>query len=295
MPAVPEEVHEAELEGVKFTFLAGPMEVLGKKGKVTGLLCQRMELGEPDESGRRRPVPIKGDTFTVEADLIIDCSGFAPDFPFLPKQIALADLHRLIFDRNDPTLSFVGTARPVLGSIPALAEMQARYIAATYSGRVRMPHPIEQEMDGFYAARQHRKRFLGSNMRPNLVDHEVYAADIARDTGVTVPWIRILFRSRRQFKMLLLAPWMAFKYELRGDHSVRAMAHINEHMPQEQEYYQIIKKRFAKPLKIMWIIQAVNLALILTFVPSYLLVTLALGFVAQQLLRSRAARKARIV
>jgi hypothetical protein len=235
------------------------------------------------------------DGTTVEADLIIDCSGFAPDFPFLPKQIALADLHRLIFDRNDPTLSFVGTARPVLGSTPALAEMQARYIAATYSGRVRMPHPIEQEMDGFYAARQHRKRFLGSNMRPNLVDHEVYAADIARDTGVTVPWIRILFRSRRQFKMLLLAPWMAFKYELRGDHSVRAMAHINEHMPQEQEYYQIIKKRFAKPLKIMWIIQAVILALILTFVPSYILVTLALGFLARQLLRSRAARKARIV
>jgi dimethylaniline monooxygenase (N-oxide forming) len=237
-------------------------------------------------------------TFTdgtaVEADLIIDCSGFAPDFPFLPKQVELADLHRLVFDRNDPTLSFVGTAMPVLGSVPALAEMQARYIAAVYSGRVHLPHPNEQEMDGFYAARQHRKRFLDSTMRPNLVDHEYYADDIARNTGVSVPWIRILLRSRKQFKMLLLAPWMAFKYELRGDHSERAMAHITEHMPREPEYYQIIKRRFAKPLKIMWLIQAVTLALILTFLPSYLVVTLALGFLAQQLLRSRAARKARI-
>jgi len=234
------------------------------------------------------------DGTTVEADLIIDCSGFAPDFPFLPKQVALADLHRLVFDRDDPTLSFVGTARPVLGSIPALAEMQARYIAAVYSGRVRLPHPNEQEMDGFYAARQHRKRFLASSMRPNLVDHEIYAADIARNTGVTVPWIRILLRSRKQFKMLLQAPWMAFKYELRGDHSARAMEHIAEHMPQEPEYYQIIKKRFAKPLKMMWTIQAVTLASILTLLPFYLVVTLALGLLAQQLLRSRTMRKARI-
>lgn len=237
-------------------------------------------------------------TFTdgsiLEADLIIDCSGFAPEFSFLPKQIALADLHRLIFDRNDPTLSFVGTARPIVGSVPALAEMQARFIAAVYSGRVRLPHPDEQEIDGFFATRQHLKRFPGSNFRPNLVDHESYAADIARDTGVTVPWVRVLLRSRRQFKKLLLAPWMAFKYELRGDQSARAMAQIIEHMPEESGYYENIKGHFVKPLKIMWTIQVVTLALILTFVPFYLLLTLALGFGAKHALRSRAGRKARI-
>ena len=87
MPAVPEEVHEAELEGVKFTFLAGPMEVLGKKGKVTGLLCQRMELGEADDSGRRRPVPIKGDTFTVEADLIVPAISQEAMLDLLPEDL----------------------------------------------------------------------------------------------------------------------------------------------------------------------------------------------------------------
>lgn len=234
------------------------------------------------------------DGTTVEADLIIDCSGFAPSFPFLAKPVALPDLHRLIFDRDDPTLSFVATARPVLGSIPALAEMQARFIAAVYSGRVRLPQPIEQEMDAFYAARQHRKRFLGSDKRPNLVDHEFYAADIARDTGVSVPWVQILFRNFKQFKMLLLAPWMAFKYELRGDNSAQAMARIGEHMPKEQVYYRIIKGHFVKPLKIMWISQAVILALIVFFVPPYIVLPVAVGYLAQQWLRLRAARKVRI-
>lgn len=87
MPAVPEEVVEAENEGVTFTFLAGPLEVIGKKGKVTGLLCQRMELGEPDESGRRRPVPIKGDTFTVEADLIVPAISQEANLDLLPDNL----------------------------------------------------------------------------------------------------------------------------------------------------------------------------------------------------------------
>ncbi len=87
MPAVPEEVVEAENEGVTFTFLAGPMEVVGKKGKVTGLLCQKMELGEPDESGRRRPVPIKGETFTVEADLIVPAISQEANLDLLPENL----------------------------------------------------------------------------------------------------------------------------------------------------------------------------------------------------------------
>ena len=87
MPAVPEEVVEAENEGVEFTFLAGPVEVIGKKGKVTGLLCQRMELGEPDESGRRRPVPVKGDTFTVEADLIVPAISQEANLDLLPDNL----------------------------------------------------------------------------------------------------------------------------------------------------------------------------------------------------------------
>ncbi len=75
MPADPWEIEEAEEEGIAFQFLTTPTRVLGANGRVTGLECLRMELGEPDKSGRRRPLPIPGSEFTVEADTVIVAIG----------------------------------------------------------------------------------------------------------------------------------------------------------------------------------------------------------------------------
>jgi heterodisulfide reductase subunit A2 len=75
MPAASWEVAAAEAEGVKLTFLAAPVMVLEKNGQVAGIKCQRMELGEPDSSGRRRPVPIPGSEFILEVDTIIAAIG----------------------------------------------------------------------------------------------------------------------------------------------------------------------------------------------------------------------------
>ncbi len=83
MPGRPEEVEAAEQEGVKIHFLAVPVRVLTEGKKVTGAECIRMELGEPDASGRRRPVPIKGSEFVMEADAIISAIGEMPDLSFL--------------------------------------------------------------------------------------------------------------------------------------------------------------------------------------------------------------------
>ena len=83
MPGRKEEVEEAEREGVKIHFLAVPVKVLDEVGKVVGAECIRMELGEPDASGRRRPVPIKGSEFTLQADVIISAIGEKPDLSCL--------------------------------------------------------------------------------------------------------------------------------------------------------------------------------------------------------------------
>jgi len=83
MPAYKEEVEEALEEGVAIDFLTAPVEVLEKKGKVAGLRCIRQELGEPDESGRRRPVPIEGSEFEVKADAVVSAIGEKPDLAFL--------------------------------------------------------------------------------------------------------------------------------------------------------------------------------------------------------------------
>ncbi|UCD26573.1 MAG: FAD-dependent oxidoreductase [Candidatus Bathyarchaeota archaeon] len=85
MPAFPSDAKEAENEGVKFQYLLAPKKILGEKGKVTGLKCIRMELGKPDKSGRKRPLPIKDSDFIVDADTVIVAIGETPDVSFLPE------------------------------------------------------------------------------------------------------------------------------------------------------------------------------------------------------------------
>ncbi|MDR1033352.1 MAG: NADPH-dependent glutamate synthase [Bifidobacteriaceae bacterium] len=80
LPARVEEVEHAEEEGVKFNLLVSPIEVLGdENGNVTGMTCIRYELGEPDESGRRRPVAVKGSEFTMDIDCMIMSIGTSPN------------------------------------------------------------------------------------------------------------------------------------------------------------------------------------------------------------------------
>lgn len=76
MPARAAEIHHAEEEGIEFFLLTNPTQYLGNdKGRLTGMVCLRMELGEPDESGRRRPVPIEGSEFEMDCDLCIVAVG----------------------------------------------------------------------------------------------------------------------------------------------------------------------------------------------------------------------------
>jgi NADPH-dependent glutamate synthase beta subunit-like oxidoreductase len=90
MPAIADEVNEAEHEGVKLTLLSGPNKVVVKNDKVAGLECLKMKLGEPDASGRRRPVPVTGSEFIVETGLIIAAVGEEPDLAFMSGDDAKA-------------------------------------------------------------------------------------------------------------------------------------------------------------------------------------------------------------
>ncbi len=76
LPARAEEVHHAEQEGIRFDFLTAPVEVLGdENGWVTGLRCRRVNLGEPDDHGRRIPTPIPGSEFDIACDMIVVAIG----------------------------------------------------------------------------------------------------------------------------------------------------------------------------------------------------------------------------
>jgi glutamate synthase (NADPH/NADH) small chain len=76
MPARGEEIHHAEEEGVELYLLTNPTKFIGdEQGRVVAMECLKMELGEPDASGRRRPVPMKGSEFTLETDLVVIAIG----------------------------------------------------------------------------------------------------------------------------------------------------------------------------------------------------------------------------
>ena len=80
VPARAEEVHHAEEEGIIFDFLTNPIEIYGdEKGWVSGMRCIRMQLGEPDASGRRRPLPIEGSEFDMDVDMVVMALGTRPN------------------------------------------------------------------------------------------------------------------------------------------------------------------------------------------------------------------------
>ena len=103
LPARREEVEHAMEEGIDFRLLNNPVEILGyenpqdprdpKNGTVTGMRCIRMELGEPDENGRRRPVPVEGSEFTLDVDTVIIAIGTSPN-PLIKSTTEGLDVNR---------------------------------------------------------------------------------------------------------------------------------------------------------------------------------------------------------
>lgn len=102
MPARAAEIHHAEEEGIEFYFLTAPTRFFGnEKGRVTGMECLKMELGEPDDSGRRRPVPIEGSKFKLECDLAVIAVGAGPN-PLLIKSAEGLALNKWGYVIADP-------------------------------------------------------------------------------------------------------------------------------------------------------------------------------------------------
>ena len=106
LPARKEEVHHAKEEGIQFAMLTNPVEVIGdENGWVKAVKCIRMELGEPDESGRRSPVEVPGSEFEIETDTVIMSLGTSPN-PLIAKTTAGLETTRrgcLVADENGAT------------------------------------------------------------------------------------------------------------------------------------------------------------------------------------------------
>jgi len=139
MPAIPDEIEAAEEEGIRFNFLAAPVEVITADGRMRGVRLVKMELGEPDESGRRRPIPVEGSEFEMEFDNLILAIGEQPDLSFLPQGTALSEgrVDGKIFAGGDVATG-AGTVVEAIASGHRAAETIHRYLQG-------LPEPPVQE------------------------------------------------------------------------------------------------------------------------------------------------------
>ena len=136
LPARLEEVHHAEEEGVEFRLLTNPTEIIGnEKGEVIGMQCIKMELGEPDESGRRRPIPIEGSEFIVDVDTVVVAIGNSPN-PIIPQTTPGLEVSKwgtIIIDEESGMTSLPGVFAGgdiVTGAATVISAMGAGKLAA---------------------------------------------------------------------------------------------------------------------------------------------------------------------
>ncbi len=155
MPARIEEVHHAEEEGIILELLTNPIEIYGDEdGWVTGMKCLRMELGEPDASGRRRPVPIEGSEFDIEVDTVVVSIGNGAN-PLVPQTTPGLDTNKwgnILADDNTAATSKPGVYAGgdiVIGAATVILAMGAGKIAAAAMHRYMMgipePEPALEE------------------------------------------------------------------------------------------------------------------------------------------------------
>lgn len=140
MPAYEEEVDAALEEGITIEFLSLPTEVVGANGTITGVNCVRMQLGEPDASGRRRPIPIEGSDFFIELDNLIPAVAQEPDLSYLPEEhgLEISKWNTLIVDPETMATRIDGVFAAgdvVSGPDTVTTAMGAGKIAANAIGR----------------------------------------------------------------------------------------------------------------------------------------------------------------
>lgn len=149
MPAIDSEIDAAEEEGIRFEFLVAPTRIIGHDGRVKVIECIRMELGEPDDSGRRRPVPVKGSEFTIDVDNVIPAISQAPDMDlFKPGKLKVTKWKTFDVDSGNLSTNIPGVfagGDAVTGPASAIEAMAAGNKAAKYIERYLNKESIEPD------------------------------------------------------------------------------------------------------------------------------------------------------
>jgi NADPH-dependent glutamate synthase beta subunit-like oxidoreductase len=163
MPANMEEIEEAEDEKIRIHYLMAPIRILAENGHVSGMECIRMALGDYDESGRRRPVPVKGSEFVLDVDTVIPEIGYKPELTCLPEDKGFE------ITRN--------------GTLSADPITLTTHLPGVFAGGdvVTGPSTVVQAMAGGYRAAVSIDRYLkGQDLYKDRVFYPLRRADVPR-------------------------------------------------------------------------------------------------------------------
>jgi dimethylaniline monooxygenase (N-oxide forming) len=151
------------------------------------------------------------DGTTEEVDHVVLATGYRPDFPFLPEAIrrtALTLHYKYVFYNDDPSVAFIGFVRPVFGSIPLVAEVQSRWVAQVFAGKLSLPEPASR------LRKTHREKafwegfFKDTSQRlSTLVDIFIYTHGVARLTGDFPDRRRLLREDPYAWYLSIVAPY----------------------------------------------------------------------------------------
>jgi heterodisulfide reductase subunit A len=161
MPAHHVEADDAEAEGAVFDFLVAPTEVVTSNGTVTGIKLQKMRLGEPDSSGRRRPEPISGSDYVVECDMVVSTIGLGADAELYAKVVGVNGRDRI---KVDPTT--LQSDIPYLFAAGDVATGATDITRAIGAGR-RAAHMVDRWVNGLPLA-----GFTALDDRLDIVGHD---------------------------------------------------------------------------------------------------------------------------
>jgi NADH-quinone oxidoreductase subunit F len=195
MPAYEEEIEDALAEGIEIQYLVVPIKVLEENGKVTGVECIRMELGEMDQSGRRSPIPISGSEFTLQFDTIIPAIGERPDTSFIHENddIKLSRWDTIIADEET-----CATGRKNVFAGGDVTAGPSTIIKAIAAGK-RAAEAIDKFLQGKSMAREYKLSRPSQYLPPvQLTEEEIEDAQRAE-----IPRIRPEER-RKNFKEVAL-------------------------------------------------------------------------------------------
>ena len=153
-----------------------------------------------------------------EFDVAIMATGYASDFPFLPKRYTaqgLRDRFKFVFDVEDPTLAVVGLTRPVVGSIVALSELQARWAGRVWTNKIQLPSVEERRETVQKDAKFWSNYFKDTSQRlQGLVEGYIYIDDLAKCAGVYPDYWSLLKRNPRHWFIAVFAPFNTSVYRL---------------------------------------------------------------------------------